>query len=150
MLQPHLPDLQAARLLAIMTQPSGDVTALLDAWSAGDADALAQLMDVVQHELHQIARRQFRGERRDHTLQPTAVVNEVYLKLKGQRRVSWQNRAEFFGVAATLMRRILVDHARRHQALKRGGDAVRVPVDEALGVPDQLLRRGADRSSATS
>ncbi len=140
MQHPHQsPPLDDARLLTIMTQPSGDVTGLLDAWSAGDASALAQLMDVVQHELRRIARRQFRGERPGHTLQPTAVVNEVYLKLKGQRQVSWRGRAEFFGVAAKLMRRILVDHARRHGARKRGGETIRVPVDEALGLPEQLL-----------
>ncbi len=139
MLQPQPPPLDDARLLAIMTQPKGDVTALLDKWSAGDASALAELMDVVQHELRRIARRQFRGERPDHTLEPTAVVNEVYLKLKGQRQVSWRGRAEFFGVAAKLMRRILVDHARKHAATKRGGEAVRIPVEEALGIPETLL-----------
>ncbi len=122
-----------------MTQPPGDVTGLLDAWSAGDASALAELMDVVQHELRRIARREFRRERPDHTLQPTAVVNEVFLKLKGQRQVSWQGRAEFFGVAAKLMRRILVDHARKHGAEKRGRDTIKIPVDEALGVPAELL-----------
>ncbi len=122
-----------------MTQPPGDVTTLLDAWSAGDASALAELMDVVRHELHRIARRQFRGERPDHTLQPTAMVNEVYLKLKGQRQVDWRGRAEFFGVAAKLMRRILVDHARRHRADKRGGGVARVPVDQALGIAEELL-----------
>ncbi len=120
----------------IMTQPPGDVTALLDAWSAGDSSALAELMHVVQHELRRIARRQFRGERPDHTLQPTAVVNEVYLKLKGQRQVDWRGRAEFFGVAAKLMRRILVDYARRHGAGKRGGGTARITVEEAFGLPE--------------
>ncbi len=139
---PQTPPLDDARLLAIMTQSKGDVTGLLDQWSAGDASALAELMDVVQQELRRIARRQFRGERPDHTLQPTAVVNEVYLKLKGQRQVSWRGRAEFFAVAAKLMRRILVDHARRHAAEKRGGAAVRVTVDEALEVPEGFPRRG--------
>ena len=116
-----------------MTLPAGNVTALLDAWSQGDDSALAQLMGVVQRELRDIASRLFRGERRNHTLQPTAVVNEVYLKLKGERRVDWQGRAQFFGVAASLMRRILVDHARKHRAAKRGGKAWRVPVEQLPG-----------------
>jgi RNA polymerase sigma factor (TIGR02999 family) len=127
-----------ARLLAIMTSPSDDVTALLDAWSRGDAGALAELMEVAQKELRQMARRAFRGERQGHTLQPTALVNEVFLKLKGQRQVHWRGRAEFFGVAAKLMRRILVDHARRSGARKRGGDTVRVTLDESAGFPEDL------------
>ncbi|MEM7586406.1 MAG: sigma-70 family RNA polymerase sigma factor [Acidobacteriota bacterium] len=121
-----------------MTLPKGDVTALLDAWSRGDASALTHLMEVVQHELHRIARRLFRRERPNHTLQPTAVVHEVYLKLMGQRQVDWRGRAEFFGVAAKLMRNVLVDHARRHGALKRGGASVKIPLDEALGFPGHL------------
>ncbi|MCP4657066.1 MAG: RNA polymerase subunit sigma-70 [bacterium] len=124
-----------------MTAPASDVTALLDAWSEGDASALVELMDVAQKELHRIASRLFEDERADHTLQPTAVVNELYLKLKGQRQVEWHSRAEFFAVAARLMRRVLVDHARRHHALKRGGGTVRVAVDENLGFPSELAPR---------
>jgi RNA polymerase sigma-70 factor (ECF subfamily) len=118
--------------------PPSDVTALLDAWSHGDATALGRLMDVVQDELHQIASRLFRSERPDHTLQPTALVHEVFLKLKGQRQVDWRGRAQFFAVAAKLMRRLLVDHARRHQASKRGGDELRIPFEEVLGFPVYL------------
>ncbi len=142
-LQHQALNLDDVRLLAIMTQPAGDVTALLEAWSRGEHSALAQLMDVVQKELHQLASRLFRGERPNHTLQPTAVVHEVYLKLQGQRRVDFHHRAEFFAVAARLMRRILVDHARRHRAVKRGGRTVQVALDgvafdEAAGLPAHL------------
>ncbi len=119
-----------------MSRTSSEVTALLDAWSGGDPKALAELMPLVYDELHLIASRQFRREGRGHTLQPTAVVNEVYLRLKGQRRVRWHSRAEFFAVAAQLIRRVLVDHARRRKRLKRGGDVPKVPLEEELGLPD--------------
>lgn len=132
---PPLETLTAVRLLTAMNLPNADVTALLDAWSQGDSNALAQLMDVVQQELHEVARRAFKKERSDHTLQPTALVNELYLKLKGQRQVRWKDRAEFFGVAAKLMRRILVDHARHYDAAKRGREAVHVTLDEASDLP---------------
>ncbi len=115
-----------------------DVTALLEAWSRGDDTALAELMEVVQEELLRIAGHIFRGERRDHTLQPTALVAEVYLKLEGQRRVDFRHRTDFFAVAAKLMRRILVDHARRHKAEKRGGQTVQVALDQASGLPAGL------------
>ncbi len=127
-----------ARLLASMTLPASDVTALLEAWNQGDASALVQLMDVAQKELHHIAQHYFQGERFDHTLQPTAVVNELYLKLTGQRQIGWHSRAEFFAVAARLMRRILVDHARRHYSLKRGGGTLRITLDDALGFPAKM------------
>ena len=112
-----------------------DVTALLDAWSQGEPRALERLMSVVHDELRAMSRRIFRRERSGHTLQPTAVVNELFLKLAGQRQVNWRGRAEFFGVAATLMRRILVDHARAVHTEKRGGQTVRVSFDEALDLP---------------
>src|SRR6266536_5672860 len=99
---------------------SPDVTALLGDWSRGDRSALNQLLPLVYAELRRIATRQLRKERVDHTLQPTALVHEVYLRLVDQRQVDWQNRAHFFGAAAKVMRRILVDHARRHSANKRG------------------------------
>ncbi len=118
--------------------PAPDVTALLEKWSGGDDTALAELMEVVQEELLRIAGNIFRGERRDHTLQPTALVGEVYLKLKRQRRVDFRHRKEFFAVAGKLMRRILVDHARRHKAEKRGGQTVVVELDRASGLPDGL------------
>jgi RNA polymerase sigma-70 factor (ECF subfamily) len=98
-----------------------DVTALLLAWSDGDQAAGSRLIDAVYDELRRVARRHLRGER-DHSLAPTALVHETYLKLVDQRRVHWQNRAHFFGIAAQLMRRILVDHARSRAAAKRGKD----------------------------
>jgi len=111
-----------------------DVTALLGDWSRGDRTALTQLLPVVYAELRRVAARQLRNERGDHTLQPTALVHEVYIRLVGQREVDWQNRAHFFGVAAQVMRRILIDHARRHGASKRGDGVCRVPLDEARDV----------------
>jgi RNA polymerase sigma-70 factor, ECF subfamily len=109
---------------------SPDVTALLDHWSRGDRDALDRLLPLVYAELRRIAARQLRRERAGHTLQPTALVNEAYLRLVDQRRVDWRNRAHFFGVAAQMMRRILVDHARRHNAGKRGDGLQHVSIDE--------------------
>jgi RNA polymerase sigma factor (TIGR02999 family) len=97
-----------------------DLTALLQNWSQGSETALAELLPLVYRELRQIAARQLRNERVDHTLQPTALVHEVYLRLLDQRHVDWGNRAHFFGVVSQVMRRILVDHARRHSASKRG------------------------------
>lgn len=101
--------------------PEG-ITQLLERWSEGDEEALGELMPLVYDELHRLAGAYLRRENREHTLQPTALVNEAYLKLVDQRHPNWKNRAQFFGVAAQLMRRILIDHARRHQASKRGGD----------------------------
>jgi RNA polymerase sigma factor (TIGR02999 family) len=101
--------------------PPNAVTRLLIEWSNGDKEALKRLMPLVYDELRRVASRQLRHERRDHTLQPTALVHEAYLKLIDQRRVRWQNRAQFFGVASRLIRRIVVDHARRRHAAKRGG-----------------------------
>jgi len=109
----------------------GLITALLVDWGGGDEAALDRLMPLVYAELRRMAGRQLRRERPDHTLQPTALVHEAYLKLVDQRRVAWQNRAQFFGVAAQLMRRILVDHARARMAAKRGSAAPRVPLHEA-------------------
>ena len=97
-----------------------DITALLDDWSRGNQRALDQLLPLVYEELRGIARRQLRREREGHTLQPTALVHEAYLRLVDQRQVDWRSRAHFFGVAAQVMRRILVDDARRHNAAKRG------------------------------
>lgn len=111
-----------------------DVTALLLRWHEGDKDAPAQLMPLVYDELRRLARGYLRRERADHTLQPTALVNEAYLRVVDQTRVSWENRAQFFGLAARLMRNILVDHARERSAQKRGGDghnhAPRLSLDE--------------------
>ena len=107
------------------------VTALLTDWSRGDPGALDQLLPLVYAELRRIAARQLRGERVNHTLQPTALVNEVYMRLVDQRQVAWQDRAHFLGVAAQTMRRILVDHARRRDAGKRGDGAAAVSIDDA-------------------
>jgi RNA polymerase sigma-70 factor, ECF subfamily len=115
------------------------VCALLRAWSDGDTSALERLAPIVYDELHRLARRYMRGERPGHSLQTTALVNEAYLRLVGYERMQWQNRAHFFAVSAQLMRRILVEHARRHN-LKRGGGVPHVSLDEAALV-------GADRAA---
>jgi RNA polymerase sigma factor (TIGR02999 family) len=114
-------------------KPSGDdVTALLHAWTAGDVEARDQLMAVLYQDLHRRAAAQLRRERPGHTLQPTALVHEAYLRLVDQRRVAWQNRGQFFGVASQMMRRILVDHARAHRMAKRSGHWARVTLDERV------------------
>lgn len=102
-----------------------DVTGLLVAWSNGEEDAKSRLLEVIYGELRRVARARLRRERADHTLSPTALVHEAYLRLIDQRRVQWRGRAHFFAVAARMMRRILVDHARAHGAAKRGA-AIRV------------------------
>ena len=128
-----------------------DVTALLGDWSRGDRTALNQLLPLVYAELRRVALRQLRKERSDHTLQPTALVHEVFIRLVDQRRVDWQDRAHFFGVAANVMRRILVDHARRRGASKRGEGVPSVPIDEARdvaasdGMPVLALDQALDR-----
>ena len=103
-----------------MSSPDG-ITQLLIDWGKGDQAALDRLMPLVYSELRRLASNYLRRERAEHTLQPTALVNEAYLKLVHQKNAKWQNRAHFFGISAQLMRRILVDHARQHQAVKRGG-----------------------------
>jgi RNA polymerase sigma factor (TIGR02999 family) len=111
-------------------EPAGaDVTRLLREWQAGSGPALERLIPLVYDELHALASRHLSRERRDHTLQTTALVNEAFLKLAGQREVDWQSRAHFFGIAAKLMRRILVDHARRDGRVKRGGGAPHLPLE---------------------
>ena len=120
------------------TPSTGDVTGLLLEWNQGSEEARERLIPLVYRELRRLAGRSLRSERGDHTLQATALVHEAYLKLVDQRRVRWQNRAHFFAVAAGLMRRILVDHARRHGALRRGGDAQKLPLaEEVVGAPAQ-------------
>ena len=110
---------------------SEGVTGLLVRWSNGDEAALQQLMPLVYDECRRIAARQMRAERAEHTLSPTALVNELYLRLIDQRRTTWTNRAQFFGLAAQLMRRVLVDHARSRLAEKRDGGRVLVPLEIA-------------------
>ncbi len=115
-----------------MTTPSQhDVTQRLLAWSDGDREALDQLIPLVYDHLRQLAKRYMRRERAGHTLQTTALVNEVYLRLIDQRQVHWQNRAHFFAISAQLMRRIVVDHAPTQHRAKRGGGAERLALDEA-------------------
>jgi RNA polymerase sigma factor (TIGR02999 family) len=116
-----------------MSPEPGGVSELLRAWGQGDARAGEDLMPLVYRELRRRAGAYLRDERRDHTLQATALVHEAYVKLVGQDRVTWQNRAQFFGVAAQMMRRILVDHARRHHAAKRPGAGARVTLDDRIG-----------------
>lgn len=109
------------------------VTAELVAWGRGDSGAGDRLLELVYPELHRIAERQMRREREGHTLQPTALVHEAFLKLVDQSRVDWRNRAHFLGVAAQAMRRLLVDHARGRARDKRGGGATLVELDSAAG-----------------
>ncbi len=112
-----------------------DVTRVLNTWRAGDPAAVAQLMPLVYEELRRLARNYLRRERPDHTLQATALVHEAYLRLIDADAVSWQNRAHFYGIAAKLMRRILVDHARARNASKRGGLVEKISLDEARDLP---------------
>lgn len=114
-----------------------DVTRLLVDWSNGDKVALDQLTPLVYDELRRLADRYLCRERMDHTLQSTALVHEAYLRLIDQKNVQWQNRAHFFGVAAQMIRRILVDHARAHQTAKRGAGAPKLSLDDAFAVPGQ-------------
>jgi RNA polymerase sigma-70 factor (ECF subfamily) len=114
---------------------SPDVSALLESWTRGDRDAFDRLLPIVYSELRRIAARQLRAERAGHTLQATALVNEAYLRLVDQRRVDWRSRAHFCGVAAQVMRRILVDHARRRKASKRGEGVQSVSLTEAMDIP---------------
>jgi RNA polymerase sigma factor (TIGR02999 family) len=111
------------------------ITTLLFRWREGDGLALQQLMPLVYDELRRLASHYLRQERSDHTLQPTALVHEAYLRLAGENPPEWQNRAHFFGIAANIMRRILVEHARARNAVKRGGPAFLLNVDEAVGFP---------------
>lgn len=118
-------------MLAPMVSP-GEVTQLLQQWGVGRHDALDELLPVIYGELRRLAASYLRRERADHTLQPTALVHEAFLKLVDQRDVRWQNRAHFFGIAAQMMRRILVDGARAHGAAKRGAGQRPLSLDEAL------------------
>ena len=111
-----------------------EITQLLMKWGQGDKAALDQLMPLVYDELRRLAAHYLQQERSGHTLQPTALVNEAYLRLVDQRNVDWRNRAQFFGLAAQMMRRILVNHAEARKAAKRGGDAERLPLDDSLSL----------------
>ena len=114
--------------------PQQQVTQLLSEWRNGDAGALEKLIPLVQPELQRLAQHYMSRERPGHTLQTTALLDDAYLQLADKNNVQWQNRAHFFAVAAQLMRRIMVDHARQRHALKRGGDAIKVTLDECAAV----------------
>ena len=124
-----------------MTPLPHQVTALLKDWSNGDPTARDELMPLVYEELRRLAHQYMSRERSGNTLQTSALVNEAYLRLVDQRDVHWQNRAHFFGIAAQMMRRILVDHARKRHNQKRGGNALRITLDKAVIVPQD---RAAD------
>jgi RNA polymerase sigma factor (TIGR02999 family) len=115
-----------------MEQDTSQITQMLRKWGDGDREALDELMPLVYDELHRQAARYLRRENNDHTLQTTALIHEAYIKLINQRNTDWQNRAHFFAIAAQAMRRILVDHARTKHRDKRGGNAVKLPLDEAM------------------
>lgn len=138
-----------------MSSRAEDVTRLLNAWSHGDRDCAEQLVPLIYDELRDLAARYLAGERPEHTFQPTALVHEAYLRLVKVRQIQWQNRAHFFAIAAKAMRRLLVDHARRHRTAKRGGADRGVPLDHAgelaaagrdpdLIALDEALKRLAD------
>jgi RNA polymerase sigma factor (TIGR02999 family) len=111
---------------------------LLVRWRGGDRDALEQLMPLVYEELRRLAHHYLRQERADHTLQSTALVHEAYLRLAGQNPPQWQNRAHFFGIAAHVMRQILVEYARGRSAAKRGGHALTLSLDEGVAIPQEM------------
>lgn len=113
------------------------VTRLLVDWGNGDQQALEKLTPLVYQELKRLAARYLRRERREHTLQSTALVHEAWLRLIDQKQVQWQNRAQFFGIAAEMIRRILIDHARNRQAAKRGDGAIKLSLDDALATPNR-------------
>jgi RNA polymerase sigma-70 factor (ECF subfamily) len=118
-------------------QPSEQITRLLQSWHEGNQAALDQLVPMVYGELHRLAHHYMSGERSSHTLQTTALVNEAYVRLVDSAHANWENRSHFFGVCAQVMRRILVDWARSRKALKRGGDASSLDLNEALAAVNQ-------------
>lgn len=119
-----------SKILAIVPATGSDVTELLHAWKGGDDGALERLIPTIYHELRAIAARQLQGERESHTLQPTALVNEAFLKLQGLNSIRWHDRTHFFAFASRVMRRVLVDHARGRLAAKRGAEALHVELTE--------------------
>jgi RNA polymerase sigma factor (TIGR02999 family) len=112
------------------SDPQHEVTQILQNWSGGDSEAPARLMPFVYDEMRRLARVFLAKERGNHTLQPTALVHEAYVRLIDQTRVNWQNRAHFYGIAASMMRRVLIDHARSHATDKRGGATIRLSIDD--------------------
>jgi RNA polymerase sigma factor (TIGR02999 family) len=122
----------------VRREASSPVTELLVRWRGGDREALEQLMPLVYEELRRLAHYYLSRERSDHTLQSTALVHEAYLRLSGPNPPQWQNRAHFFGIAAHVMRQILVEYARGRGAAKRGGDAITLTLDDAIALPQQM------------
>lgn len=120
-----------------MTDSPGEVTRLLDELGRGDKAAFDRLLPLVYDELHRLARQYFRRERSEHTLQPTALVHEAYLRLVDQRETRWESRGHFLAMAATLMRRILLDYARKHHAARRGGLAQKVMLEDSMALTEQ-------------
>jgi RNA polymerase sigma factor (TIGR02999 family) len=133
--------LLSGRANGLTDEPTENVTKLLIELSNGDRDAVDLLLPVIYDELRKLAANYLRRERPDHTLQPTALVHEAYIRLVDQTRVNWQNRAHFFGVAAQIMRRLLVDHARKHNAEKRGQEFQKLSLDENI---DRAVERSAE------
>jgi len=123
-------------MFSMRTASSSEVTQLLQAWSKGEEEALDRLLPIVYEELHRLAASYMRKENPGHTLQTSALVNEAYIKLVDQKNVRWQNRAHFFGIAAQLMRRILVDHARTRTRMKRGAGAPKLSLKETALIGD--------------
>jgi RNA polymerase sigma factor (TIGR02999 family) len=117
--------------------PSGEITSLLRAWNAGDEQAFAKVAELIYRDLHRAAHKYVQGERSPHTLQTTALIHEVYLRLFGVRKVNWQSRVHFLAVCARLMRRVLIDFARQRNYQKRGGDIVHLSLDETLTISPQ-------------
>jgi RNA polymerase sigma-70 factor (ECF subfamily) len=128
----------------MMTLNADDLTGLLIEWGHGDKAALDRLTPLVYDEIRRIAHRYVQRERDDHTLQTSALVNEAYLRLAGSTNISWQNRAHFYAVTAQVMRRILIDHARRRQYLKHGGEVQRIAFDEAIAETTMTQPRAAE------
>ena len=122
--------------MAMKESVSQDITQLLLAWRGGDREALEALVPIVYEELRRLARHFMRGQREGHTLQTTALVNEAYLRLIDSSRVNWQNRAHFFAISAQLMRRVLIDFARAKASQKRGGELIKVTLDEHVEAAD--------------
>lgn len=132
------PDLCPLAVPAMSPEPPGDVTRILLDWNDGDPEALDSLVGQVFEDLRRIARNCMKKERAEHTLEPTALVHELYLRLTGQRKTEWENRLQFFTFAAQVMRKILLDHARRRHAEKRGQGARNLPLDDGLEIVESL------------
>jgi RNA polymerase sigma factor (TIGR02999 family) len=135
---PGAKELQCCKVEPMHPQASGEITALLRAWSLGDEEALKNLIPLVDRELLNIAQRRLEARHRDPILDTTALVNEAYVRLIDSKQSSWHDRAHFFAVCATIMRRILVDHTRARRTAKRGGGAPKISLDEALAVAPEL------------